>query len=178
MRRTIASIGTALLLVGGAAAAVGATRTNDPVRVASGPSTGLVRSTKFWAVGPSAEYDFDSGSIGVVNALRVTLPAGSSHDVIVTISMDYRTSPDDRFVIGLGVRRDERYGHVIPSLPSQRPVAAAPERGSATLVFDLPGLPGGHTYLLYPTVNVSHRDNRARIVGHHTVMVVDTTPSI
>jgi hypothetical protein len=37
-------------------------------------------------------------------------------------------------------------------------------------------LTGGAEYWFRPTVNVSHRDNRASIESHHVLMVVDATP--
>jgi hypothetical protein len=173
MKRSFIAAITSVALVAGGAWAVAAFGAD--VAVVTGPSQGLTRSTKYWTVGPSATYDFDNGGIGTVSPLRVTLAPGSS-DVVVTISMDYRTSPDDRFVAGLYVRRDRRYGHLVPVIPNQRAIAASSARSSATLMFQLTDLPGGHTYLFFPSVNVSHRDNKASIEASRVLMTVDSTP--
>jgi len=174
MRKSFVAAITSVALVAGGAWAVAAFGA-DPA-VVTGSSQGLIRSTKYWGVGPSASYDFDSGNIGTVAPLRVTLPPGSA-DVVVTISMDYRTSLDDRFVAGLYVRRDRRYGALVPVTPKMRAVSASAARSSATLLFELADLPGGHTYLFFPSVNVSQRDNKASIEASRVLMTVDSTPS-
>jgi hypothetical protein len=83
-------------------------------------------------VGPSAVYDSDFGSIGVGPPVELTFPSGSSVDVVITISMDYRTSTDDRFVVAPSVRRDDRFEPVVYAHPDQRRIAAPPVRTSST----------------------------------------------
>ena len=174
MKKSFVAVITSVALVAGGAWVVAALGAD--AAVVTGPSQAISRSTKYWGVGPSASYDFYAGDIGTVSPLRVTLGPGSS-DVVVTISMDYRTSPDDRFVAGLYVRRDRRYGHLMLVTPKTRAVSASAPRSSADLMFQLTGLPGGHTYLFFPTVNVSHRDNKASIEASRILMTVDSTPS-
>jgi len=174
MKKSFVAAVTSVALLAGGAWAVSALGAD--AAVVTGPSHGLTRSTKYWVVGPSASYDFDSGNIGTVTPLRVTLPPGQS-DVVVTISTDYRTSPDDRFVAGLFVRRDRRYGHRVPVTPDMRALPATSARSLASLMFELTGLPGGHTYLFFPSVNVSQRDNKASIEASRVLMTVDSTPS-
>ena len=144
----------------------------------TGPATGLIRSTRFWGVGPSADYDFDSGNIGTVQALRLTFPAGAYYDAVVTMSLAYRTSPPgDRFVAGVLVRRGAKFGPVVHPSPNQSPIAPSTVRSSVTLTFRLTSLRGGTEYWFSPTVNVSHRDsdNKASISAQSVLMVVDAT---
>ena len=44
------------------------------------------RATRYYGVGPSAVYDFDSGSIGVVRPLRLSFASGTTFDVVITIA--------------------------------------------------------------------------------------------
>ena len=180
MRRAIAIVSTtAVLLAGGiwaVAAADSSKGTTDRLSVAQ--MTGIIRATRFYGPGPSADYDFDYGSIGTVSALRTTFPAGATYDVVVTISMDFRTSPDDRFIVGLWARRDSEYGHRVLTLPSARAVAASKVQTSVTAVFRLSDLRGGREFWFSPTVNVSHRvGDHALIRSKHVMLVVDATPS-
>jgi hypothetical protein len=177
MRRaiTIACAGAALL-VGSAWAVAAAHADRTAERAAT--QTGIIRATRFYGVGPSAQYDFDNGSIGVAPALRLTFPAGATYDVVVTISMDYHTSSGDRTIVSALVRRDAEYGHVMPVLPNARPLAEAATRSSTTAAFRLSDLRGGREYWFRPAVNVSHRvGNRASIVARHVLLVVEATPS-
>ena len=178
MRRTITIVCAAAMLVAGGIWAVAAAGSAGPVATRAPTQTGLIRATRFYGVGPSADYDFDAGNIGTVPALRVTFPAGTTYDVVVTISLDYRTSADDRFVVSPLVRRDREYGHVMTGLPSARAVSAATARTSTTAAFRYADLPGGREFWFSPTVNVSHRvGNRASIGARHVLLVVEATPS-
>jgi hypothetical protein len=136
------------------------------------------RATRYYGVGPSAEYDFDSGSIGVVRPLRMTFASGSTHDLVVLISMDYRTSGDDPFVVAPLVRRDTRLGPVVDTRPGRRAVAPSTAPTSSTTAFVIEDLRGGHTYWFSPTVNVSRRvADRSSITSRHVVFVVDALRS-
>lgn len=177
MRRaiTIACAG-AVLLVGSAwaVAAANADRTGQRASTQSG----IIRATRFYGVGPSAQYAGDSGSIGVAPALRLTFPAGATYDVVVTISMDYHTSSGDRTIVSALVRRDAEFGHVMPVLPKARALAEATTRSSTTAMFLLSDLRGGREYRFGPSVNVSHRvGNVASIVTSHVLLVVEATPA-
>jgi hypothetical protein len=179
MRRSVVALCFAAIVIGGGVWAVAAAGSS---REDASPSTplisGLQRATRSYGAGPSAEYDFDSGSIGVVTPLRLRFPSGTSYDVVVTVSLDYRTSADDRFVVGLLVRRDSEFGHRMPVTPPQRAIAGSTVRTSSTAVFRLVGLPGGHAYWFSPTVNVSQRvGNHASIGSSRVLLVVDATPS-
>lgn len=144
----------------------------------TGPASGLIRTTKNWATGPSAEYAFDFGNIGIVQPLRLTLPGGQTYDVVITLAMDYRTSPrPDRFIAGVSVRDGAEFGPMVPTTPSARSVDSSPVDASTTLTFQVSGLTGGTEYWISPTVNVSHRDNKAQITSSRVVMVVDATPA-
>jgi hypothetical protein len=145
--------------------------------IETGPPAGVIRSTRYWDVGPGADYDFDTGNISTVQPLRLTFPAGASFDAIVTITLGYRTSPPgDRFVASLLVRRGSKYGPVVHPNPDQWPVAASTVRSSVTLTFRLTTLQGGTEYWFSPSVNVSHRDgNKASISAQSVLMVVDAT---
>ena len=165
-----------MLLAGGAWAV--AAGSSDPVATRASTQTGLIRATRFYGVGPSAEYDGDSGSIGSAPDLRLTFPAGATYDVVVTISMDYHTSSGDRTIVLAFVRRDTEFGHVLPVLPKARALAEATTRSSTTAVFRLTDLRGGRVYRFGPAVNVSHRvGNSAWIVTSHVLLVVEATPS-
>jgi hypothetical protein len=143
----------------------------------TGPPAGLIRSTRYWDVGPSAAYSFDSGSIGTVPALRLTFPTGAEYDAIVTMTLSYKTSPPgDRFVASVAVRKDTEFGPIVHPTPYRRPIAPATVRSSVTLTYRLTTLIGGTEYWFSPAVNVSHRDgNNASINAESVLMVVDAT---
>ena len=177
MRRAITIVcAAAVLLVGSAwaVAAANADRTGERAPT----QTGIIRATRFYDLGPSAQYSGDSGSIGVAPALRLTFPAGARYDAVVTISMDYHTSSGDRPIVAVLVRRDSAHGHAIPVLPRGRAIADATTRSSTTAVFRLSDLVGGREYWFSPSVNVKHGfGGRASIVSRHVLLVVDATPS-
>jgi hypothetical protein len=100
------------------------------------------RETRYYGIGPSAHYDFDAGSIGEVRPLRVPFASGSPVDVVITISMDYRTSADDEFVVAPLVRRNGRFGPVVRTRPRGRVVAASTTWTSSTTAFLIGGLRG------------------------------------
>jgi hypothetical protein len=138
----------------------------------------LIRSTRYWDVGPYAEYNFDSGGLGGVPALRLTFPATGNYDAVVTLSFDYRTSPPhDRFYGSIGVREGAEFGPIVRATPNERPLRASTVRSSVTLTFRLTGLTGGTEYWFGPSVNVSHRDadQKASIDTKRVLMVVDAT---
>lgn len=178
MRRVITIMCAAAMLVAGGTWAVRAVGSSDPVSSRASTQTGLIRATRFYGVGPSAQYAGDSGSIGEAPALRLTFPAGTTYDVVVTISMDYHTSSGDRTVVSALVRRDAEFGHVMPVLPKARALAEAATRSSTTAAFRLTDLRGGREYWFRPAVNVSHRvGNGASIATSHVLLVVEATPS-
>lgn len=175
MRKTWIIAAVAVVVIGAAALADAAVRSHTSDRV-TGPATGLIRTTKSWDVGPSAEYGSDFGSIGEVHALRLTLPAGSTYDAVVTVALDYRTSPSpDRFVTRLVVREGERFGPIIASDPNGRPLAVSTSRSSATVTFQMADLQGGIEYWVMPSVNVLYRDTNASITSTDVLAVVDAT---
>jgi hypothetical protein len=165
-----------MLVAGGAWAVAAANADRTGERAAT--QTGIIRATRFYGVGPSAQYDFDNGSIGVAPALRLTFPAGATYDVVVTISMDYHTSPGDRPIVSALVRRDSETGHSVPVLPRSRALADATKRASTTAVFRLSDLRGGREYWFSPAVNVKHGfGGHASIVSRHVLLVVEATAS-
>jgi hypothetical protein len=136
------------------------------------------RKTHYYGVGPTAHYDFDSGTIGVVRPLRQSFVSGATFDVVITISMNYQTSADDRFVVAPLVRRDGRYGPIVDVRPEARTVVPTTTPTSTTTVFLINDLPGGHTYWFSPTVNVSRRvGDHSSITSRKVVFVVDMTRS-
>jgi hypothetical protein len=173
----IGLITVAVLAIGIVANAAVKSRTNARE---TGPATRLIRATRYWDVGPSATYDFDSGDIGEVRPMRLTFPAGSDYDAVVTLTLDYRTSPpDDRFIAAVGAREGAEFGPVVHATPDQRPIHASTVRSSVTLTFRFSGLNGGTEYWFNPAVNVSDRaGNRASIEAQHVLMVVDATQSL
>jgi hypothetical protein len=175
MRRTIAIVLASSVVLGTSIWAGAAARSRAANRAVA-PAAGLLRASRWWKVGPSAQYDFDNGVIGQVTPLQVALPEGANYKVVVSVSLDYRTSPDDRFVVGALVRKDAEFGYVVDAFPRQRAVSASSVRTSTTALFQLSGLEGGHVYWISPTVNVSARDQKASIVSRHVVVVVDATP--
>jgi hypothetical protein len=176
MRRSVAVVCVSAIVLGGGAWVVAAGPSRSDRR--STPLTpGIKRATRSYAVGPSADYDFDSGTIGTVTPLQLSFPSGSAFDVVVTVSLDYSTSADDRFVTALLVRRDSEFGHREPATPPERAIAASTVRTSSTVVFRIRHLQGGHTYWFSPTVNVSERvGNHSSISSSRVVLVVDATP--
>jgi hypothetical protein len=177
MRRAITISCAAGLLLAGSAWAVAAANSGTTGERAS-TQTGLIRATRFYGVGPSAQYAGDSGSIVAAPELRLMFPAGTTYDVVVTISMDYHTSSGDRTVVSALVRRDVEFGHALPVLPKARALAEATTRSSTTAVFRLTDLRGGRVYRFGPAVNVSHRvGNGASIGTSHVLLVVEATPS-
>lgn len=179
MRRVTAIVcAVVVLLTAGAWAVAAAGSSHGMQEPATSQGAGTIRASRSYGHGPSAEYDFDSGTIGGVAPLRMTLPSGATYDVVVSISLDYRTSPDDRFIVGLSTRRDSKYGPRVPVAPPSRPILASRVRTSTTALFRLSDVPGGHEYWFSPGVNLSERvGNRASIASDHLVLVVDATPS-
>jgi hypothetical protein len=179
MRRAFAVVCAAAALLGGGVWAVAAAGSSPGAADPATPLTaGITRATHFYGVGPSADYDFDSGSIGTVEPLRLAFPAGTTYEVVVTISLDYHTSADDRFVVGLSVRRDSEFGHRESAAPPKRAISSSTAWTSTTASFRLSNIEGGHEYWFSPTVNVSHRrGNHASIEGTRVLLVVDATPS-
>jgi hypothetical protein len=178
MRRSVVALCAAAVVVGGGVWAVAVAGSRGDTSPSTPLTSGIVRATRSYGAGPAAEYDFDSGAIGVVRPLRLRFPSGTSYDVVVTVSFDYRTSADDRFVVGLSVRRDSEFGHRVSVTPPQRAIAGSTVRTSSTAVFRLVGLPGGHAYWFSPTVNVSETiGNRSSIGSSRVLLVVDATPS-
>ena len=173
-QKMIAVLVVAAALMGCAAERTGASQADGRAV----PGAGVHRAQRYYGAGPSAEYGSDFGSIGVVTQLRIPFPVGTTSDVVVTISMDYRTSADDKFVVGALVRRDGRFGPVVKVRPRKRVVAASTTGTSTTAVFLISDLPGGHDYFFSPTVNVPSRvGNRGFITTRHVVFVVDVMPS-
>jgi hypothetical protein len=177
MRRAITIACAAAVLLAGTAWAEAA-GSSDPAATRASTQTGLIRATRFYGIGPSAEYDFDNGSIGIAAALRLTFLPGATYDVIVTISMDYHTSPGDRPFVSALVHRDSKNGHSVPVLPGSRSLADATTRASTTAVFRLSDLRGGREYWFSPAVNVKHGfGGHASIVSRHVLLVVEATAS-
>ena len=179
MRRSVAVVCTAAAMFGGGVWAIAAAGSSRGDALPSTPLTpGLQRATRSYGAGPSAEYDFDAGSIGVVAPFRLSFPSGTSYVVVVTVSFGYRTSADDRFVAGLSVRRGSEFGNRMSVTPPQRAISASAVRTSSTIVFRLRDLQGGHEYWIRPTVNVSETvGNRSSISSSRVLLVVDATPS-
>ena len=140
----------------------------------TGPASGLIRTTRTGRQARRRQYELDFGNIGIVQPLRLTLPGGQTYDVVITVAMDYRTSPrPDRFIAGVSVRDGAEFGPIVHTTPSARSVDASPVDASTTLTFQVSGLTGGTEYWISPTVNVSHRDNKAQITASRVVMVVE-----
>jgi len=170
-------IGVVVLAILATGIVANATVRSRTAATETGPPGGVIRSTRYWNVGPGAEYDFDSGNITTVQPLRLTFPAGASYDAVVTITLGYRTSPPgDRFVASLLVRKGAKYGPIVSPNPNQWPIAVSTVPSSLTLTFRLTTLQGGTEYWFSPSVNVSHRDgNKASISAQSVLMVVDAT---
>jgi hypothetical protein len=167
-------------VLAGAIVANAAVRSRTNARE-TGPATGLIRATRYWDIGPSAYYSGDTGSIGGVRPLRLTFPAGADYDAVVTLTLDYRTSPpDDRFIAAIGVREGAEFGPVVHATPDQRPLRASTVRSSVTLTFRFSGLNGGTEYWFEPGVNAlrTNAGNSASIEAQHVLMVVDATQSL
>jgi hypothetical protein len=178
MRKSVVVIAISAALIAWPAVDVATMGTGRADERAVTPGSRVKRETRYYGIGPSARYDFDAGSIGEVRPLRVPFASGSPVDVVITISMDYRTSADDGFVVAPLVRRNGRFGAVVRTRPRGRVVAASTTWTSSTTAFLIGGLRGGHEYWFSPTVNVSDRvGNRASITSRHVVFVVDATPS-
>jgi hypothetical protein len=179
MRRVLAIVSAAAVLCSGAAWAVASTSSASPAsRGSTALATEIIRSTQFYGTGPSAVYSFDTGSIGGVSALRMTLPAGGTYEAVVSISMDYRTSERDGFVVGLWARRDSEFGDRVSVTPRDRAIRASAAQTSTTAVFRISDLQGDVDYWFSPTVNLDHRvGDRASIRSSHVLLVVEATPS-
>jgi hypothetical protein len=174
-RKAIVCATVAAMLLAWLAVEVAATGTGQ-AGVVGTPGTEFRRATRYYGVGPSAVYDFDSGTIGVVGPLRLSFASGTTFDVVITIAMNYRTSADDRFVVSPLVRRDGRYGSIVDARPQARAVAASTKPTGGTTAFVINGLRGGHTYWFFPTVNVSRRvGDHSSITSRHVVFIVDAT---
>jgi hypothetical protein len=177
LRRTVGVTLAAVLLIGAAAwAALAADGSEErPARVPL--ISGISRATRYYPTGPSADYEFDNGNIGVVPAMVVALPAGS-FDVVITVSLDHRTSRGDRAIVAMSVRRDEEFGPRERVAPTERPLPRSSVSATTTTSFRLKDVAGGHDYWISPTVNISLRDgNRASIATRNVLVVVDAVPS-
>ena len=178
MRRAVVAVVVALGLLGAGGWAVVAPIASEG-RVNRVPlRSGITRATRFYRVGPSAEYSYEYGSIGGVLPLVVSIPEGATYDVVVSVTLDYRTSPDDRFVVGLWVRRGSEFGDHQRVAPRERPLSPSTTRTTTSASFRLSDVPGGHDYWFSPTVNVSEREgNRASISTDGVLVVVDAVPA-
>src|SRR6476619_2275952 len=92
-------VGSSGLLAAAGLAAGGPVRTPAPVD----------RVQRFYAVGPSAEYESDFGSIGVVDPLHWTVPDDMARTAVVEVSVQYSTKGHGPFVMTMDVRDAHRH---------------------------------------------------------------------
>ena len=177
MRKVVLITAAVIVLTSGTVIAVASVKARTQARE-TGPASGSITATRYWDTGPSAQYSGDSGGIGTVPALRLTFPAGSTYDVVMTVDLDYSTSRGDRFDAGVDVRQGAEFGPIVKTTPHARPVAAAPHRTSTTLTFRLTDVAGGVEYWIDPWVNVTHRDFSAAIAAQHVLLVVQATEHV
>ena len=172
MRRVALVVAAVVIALAATLTVIAAGRDEAP-RSVTGPAGDTIRMTRWYPVGPSAEYGLDYGNIGVVDPVMFPLPAGT-YDVVVTLSFDVRTSANDTFDVG--VRGDDGDVRVAPW---HRAVAGTGSWDSTTVAFRARGLDGGATYAFEPWVNASfQRVGRARITTERLLVVIDATPTV
>jgi hypothetical protein len=164
MRRTLL-IATAVVAAVALAVAI--------VGFLDGGGEGTIRMTRFYERGPSALYGSDFGGIGTVPPLEFPLPAGT-WDIVITLSIEYETTSDEGFVVGVSAPRERPATFV----PKEWPLPAAVQGRLTTVLFHSAGLEGGRDYSFAPYVNIGfQRTGDAEITSGRVLMVVDATPS-
>lgn len=132
----------------------------------------LLRATQ-----PNGEWGISCGQDtctgAVVDPLHVATPVdGDPLDVVVTLSLDYRTSPKDVGMVRLRYRtKGGRSGFL---QPGAYPLSAD-SRTSTTMTWSLRDLPGGGaTYAFRPVFHVQNRGSTAySFGGRHLLMVAE-----
>ena len=115
----------------------------------------------------------DSCVSSILVPLDVTTPSGTtSFDVVVTLTLDYRTSAKD---IGLVEMRYRTVGGPHGPMPPKTYPLTSRSRTTTTLTWTLNDLPGdGATYRFTPGIEVEDRGRYGySIEGGHMVMVAE-----
>lgn len=166
VKRLLFAVGALLVIVSVAIPVWSASR-----RTATS-ETPLIRATQ--RTGP---WSFGCGSdtcvSSVLDPLDVTTPSGAtSFDVVVTLTLDYRTSAKD---IGLVQLRYRTVGGPHGTMPPRAYPLTSTSRTTTTLTWTLNDLPGnGATYRFTPRIEVEDRGRYGyAIEGGHMVMVAE-----
>lgn len=138
-RRLIPVVALAVAGLGGFVASE-ATQAADRVKAPSG----VERVHRFHPVGPSAEYEGDSGGIGVVNPLRFEVADEGARTAVLEISFRYRTRGPGPFVIRAGL--EQVGGPDLTSLPNELGLPPAPEGDTAAVRFLVRDVAAGQRY--------------------------------
>jgi hypothetical protein len=165
MRRRLALASITLALVAGGGVAVGAA-------VAGSKPSPVTRVSTYAASGPSAQYDFDAGSIKEGVPISVAVPPGA-HDAVVTVSFEYRTKGVGPFTASVYAPFD---APTFTARPSEVRLAPAAAPGTVTTArFGIRGLSGGRTYQFVFGVNSVFDDGVNNIFTRRVVTTVDLT---
>lgn len=134
--------------------------------------TPLIRATQ-----RTGSWSFSCGGdtcvASVLDPLNVTTPSGaSSFDVVVTLTLDYRTSAKD---IGLVQMRYKTVGGPRGAMPPKTYPLTSRSRTTTTLIWTLNDLPGnGATYRFTPRIEIEDRGRYGySIEGGHLVTVAE-----
>jgi hypothetical protein len=174
MQRILVAAG-AVVCAGAASAAVAwaaAPRLSGATSSTTVRTPSLVRSAhvvRGYAVGPSASYSGDTGSIGVVDPIAFRLPGSAAgYTATVTVSFHYRTSGQGRFYVDASVRSGGRTIDVVS--PNRRVLAATITSTSTTVVFRA-SLRSGVTYRLAVGANLTRDGLQAASITTRRVLV-------
>lgn len=166
MKRFLFVVGALLVIVSVAIPVLSASR-----RTATS-ETPLIRATQ--RTGPwSFACGGDTCVSSVLDPLNVTTPSGAtSFDVVVTLTLDYRTSAKD---IGLVEMRYRTLGGPHGAMPPKTYPLTSTSRTTTTLTWTLNDLPGnGATYRFTPRIEIEDRGRYGySIEGGHMVMVAE-----
>lgn len=110
------------------------------------------RVHRYYVVGPSAEYEGDSGGIGSVGPVTLRVPEDGERAAVVQVSFEYRTKGRGPFEISVGVGDptvdpgDDGTGGDVTVRPQSLELAPAPRRTATTVRFLVPVLDAGELY--------------------------------
>lgn len=131
--------------------------------------TSVQRVVRYYAEGPSADYDGDAGSIGTVGPVVLTVSGEAVSTGVVEVSFQYRTRGPGPFVVNLGVREVD--GPRATVRPDELTLAPAVDGASTTVRFLVPALAGGSTYEVHLGVNSVFRGRGVNRVSTRKVLV-------
>ena len=130
-----------------------------------------------------SECDFDYCGIAILFSLPVTTPrAAEKVDVVMTATLDYRTSPGDYGVASAGFSTSREGGEKVALRPRRWPLAPVSRSTTTTLTWVKKGVRAeGRRYFFSMSVpsreGTDPQADQNRISGSKVAVVVELTPA-